>query len=212
LLATGSNPFILPVSGKDLPGVIAYRDIADTEAMIEAAGNHRHAVVIGAGLLGLEAANGLKLRGMEVTVVHLGRGSWNASSTGNAADMLQASLEEKGLPSCSRSRPSRWSPGRSGRVCAVRFKSGETIPADLVVMAAGIRPNTTLASAAGMHCDRGIVVNDTMQTYDPKIYAVGECVQPPWHRLRSGGSAVRAGARCAPITSRISASAATRAR
>ncbi|MCG3186048.1 MAG: Nitrite reductase [NAD(P)H] [Rhodocyclaceae bacterium] len=177
LLATGSNPFILPVPGKDLPGVITYRDIADTEAMIEAAGMHRHAVVIGGGLLGLEAANGLKLRGMEVTVVHLMDWLMERQLDRNAADMLKASLEERGLRFLLQKQTAELVRGDSGRVCAVRFVDGETIPADLVVMAAGIRPNIDLARAAGLHCDRGIVVNDTMQTFDPRIYAVGECVQ-----------------------------------
>ena len=179
LLATGSHPFMLPVPGKDLPGVLAYRDIADTEAMIEAAANHRHAVVIGGGLLGLEAANGLKLRGMDVTVVHAVDWLMERQLDKPAADMLQASLEAKGLkfklPKLT-SELVRGPDNEGGRVCAVRFKDGEQIPADLVVMAVGIRPNTELAESAGLHCNRGIVVSDTMQTYDPRIYAVGECV------------------------------------
>ncbi|WP_018410866.1 nitrite reductase large subunit NirB [Methyloversatilis thermotolerans] len=176
LLATGSNPFILPVPGKDLPGVIAYRDIADTDAMIEAAATRRHAVVIGAGLLGLEAANGLALRGMQVTVVHIGAWIMERQLDKPSADMLQASLERKGLTFLLEKQTESLIAGSDGRVSAIRFKSGETIPADLVVMAAGIRPNTALAESAGLHCNRGIVVNDTLQTFDPKIYAVGECV------------------------------------
>ena len=175
LIATGSNPFILPVPGKDLPGVIGYRDIADTQAMIDAAANHRHAVVIGGGLLGLEAANGLRLRGMEVTVVHLMPWLMERQLDRTAAGMLQASLEAKGLKFLLEKQTAELVAGESGRVCAVRFKDGESVPADLVVMAAGIRPNTGLAEAAGLHCNRGIVVNDTLQTYDPRIYAVGEC-------------------------------------
>ncbi|MEZ5609183.1 MAG: FAD-dependent oxidoreductase [Rhodocyclaceae bacterium] len=97
LLATGSTPFILPVPGKDLPGVIAYRDVADTDAMIDAAAKHKHAVVIGAGLLGLEAANGLALRGMDVTVVHIADWIMERQLDKPAADMLQKSLEKKGL-------------------------------------------------------------------------------------------------------------------
>ena len=97
LLATGSTPFIPPIPGNDLPGVLGYRDIADTEAMIEAAGKYRHAVVIGAGLLGLEAANGLMLRGMDVTVVHIGDWIMERQLDKAAADMLQASLEAKGM-------------------------------------------------------------------------------------------------------------------
>ena len=175
LLATGSSPFILPVPGKDLPGVIAYRDIADTEAMIEAAKTHTHAVVIGAGLLGLEAANGLRLRGMDVTVVHLADWIMERQLDKTAADLLKQSLEAKGLKFLLGKQTEELVTGESGRVAAIRFKDGEVIPADLVVMAVGIRPNTTLAESAGIHTVRGIVVNDTLQTYDPKIYAVGEC-------------------------------------
>ena len=177
LIATGSSPFILPVPGNDLPGVIGYRDIADTEAMIEAAQTHKHAVVIGAGLLGLEAANGLALRGMDVTVVHLVAWVRERQRGKAAADMLQASLEQKGLNFKLETQTAELVRGESGRVCAIRFKDGETLPADIVVMAAGIRPNIDLAKAAGLHCNRGIVVNDTMQTFDPRVYAVGECVE-----------------------------------
>jgi nitrite reductase (NADH) large subunit len=175
LLATGSTPFMLPVPGADLPGVIAYRDIADTEAMIQAAAEHRHAVVIGAGLLGLEAANGLKLRGMEVTVVHLADWIMERQLDQPAADLLQASLEARGLRFLL-GKQTEALLEKQGRVGAVRLKDGIEVAADLVVMAAGIRPNTALAESAKLHCHRGIVVNDTLQTYDPKIYAVGECV------------------------------------
>src|SRR5574338_244293 len=175
LLATGSNPFILPVPGKDLPGVISYRDIKDTDEMIDAAAKHKHAVVIGAGLLGLKAANGLALRGMDVTVVHLMPWIMERQLDKTSADMLQKSLEAKGLKFRLGAQTAELVQGESGRVCAVKFKDGESIPADLVCMAAGIRPNAELAQKAGIHCDRGIVVNDTMQTYDPRVYAVGEC-------------------------------------
>ena len=175
LIATGSKPFILPVPGNDLPGVIGYRDIADTQAMIDAAASHRHAVVIGAGLLGLEAANGLKLRGMDVTVVHLGEWIMERQLDKQAADMLQASLEAKGLKFLLSRQTEMLLPAADGRVGAIRFKDGSEIAADLVVMAAGIRPDSALAEAAGIHCNRGIVVNDTMQTFDPRVYAVGEC-------------------------------------
>ena len=175
LLATGSNPFILPVPGKDLPGVISYRDIADTDAMIEAAKTYKHAVVIGAGLLGLEAANGLILRGMSVTVVHLGGWIMERQLDQTAANMMQKELEARGMQFRLSASTTELVQGESGRVCALKLKSGETLPADLVVMAAGIRPNTALAESAGIHCNRGIVVNDTMQTFDPRVYAVGEC-------------------------------------
>jgi nitrite reductase (NADH) large subunit len=176
LLATGSNPFIPPMPGKDLPGVISYRDIKDTDEMIDAAAHHKHAVVIGGGLLGLEAANGLKLRGMEVTVVHLMPWLMERQLDKMASGMLQQSLEAKGLQFKMEKQTAELVKGESGRVCAVKFKDGEQIPADLVVMAVGIRPNTELAESAGIQCNRGILVNDTMQTFDPRVYAVGECV------------------------------------
>ncbi|MBL8478357.1 MAG: NAD(P)/FAD-dependent oxidoreductase, partial [Sterolibacteriaceae bacterium] len=184
LLATGSTPFMLPVPGNDLPGVISYRDIKDTDEMIATAATHRHAVVIGGGLLGLEAANGLKLRGMDVTVVHLMPWLMERQLDKVAADMLKASLEARGLKFLLEKQTEALLGGESGRVAAIRFKpapgydpgDGLEIPADLVVMAAGIRPSTALAESARLHCNRGIVVNDTMQTYDPRIYAVGECV------------------------------------
>ena len=176
LLATGSTPFMPPIPGRDLPGVISYRDIRDTTEMIDAAGRYRHAVVIGGGLLGLEAANGLRQRGMDVTVVHLMPWLMERQLDRAAADLLQASLEARGLKFLMERQTEALLRGESGRVVAVRFKDGLEIPADLVVVAAGIRPNTALAESAKLHCNRGIVVNDTMQTYDPRIYAVGECV------------------------------------
>lgn len=184
LLATGSNPFILPVPGKDLPGVISYRDIADTDAMINASSQYRHAVVIGAGLLGLEAANGLALRGMDVTVVHLGEWIMERQLDRTAGQLLQKALESKGMKFRLAAQTAELIQGESGRVCALRLKNNDVLPADLVVMAAGIRPNTELAESAGLYCNRGIVVNDTLQTYDPRIYAVGECAN---HRGTSYG-------------------------
>jgi nitrite reductase (NADH) large subunit len=175
LIATGSNPFILPIPGKDLQGVIGYRDIADTQMMMDTAKTHKHAVVIGGGLLGLEAANGLKLRGMDVTVVHLGDWLLERQLDRTAGELLQKSLEDRGLKFLLPKHTAELLDNGEGRVCAVKFKDGEVIPADLVVMAAGIRPNSELAESAGIACNRGILVNDTMQTYDPRIYAIGEC-------------------------------------
>jgi nitrite reductase (NADH) large subunit len=186
LLATGSNPFILPVPGKELDGVIAYRDIADTNAMIDAAAKYQHAVVIGGGLLGLEAANGLMLRGMQVSVVHIMPWLMERQLDDAAGKLLQKSLEARGLKFLIGAQTAALigdKPGHGngndatrGRVMAVQFKDGKEIPADLVVMAAGIRPNTELAEKIGIHCNRGVVVSDTMQTVtDPRVYAVGEC-------------------------------------
>ncbi len=175
LIATGSNPFILPIPGKDLQGVIGYRDIADTQMMMDTAKTHKHAVVIGGGLLGLEAANGLKLRGMDVTVVHIGDWLLERQLDRTAGKLLQKSLEDRGLKFLLPKHTAELLDNGEGRVCAVKFKDGEVIPADLVVMAAGIRPNSELAESAGIACNRGILVNDTLQTYDPRIYAIGEC-------------------------------------
>jgi nitrite reductase (NADH) large subunit len=176
LLATGSNPVILPVPGKELQGVLAYRDIADTQAMIHAATQHPHAVVIGGGLLGLEAANGLMLRGMQVTVVHIAGWLMERQLDETAGKLLQQSLEARGLKFLIGAQTESIVGNEQGRVVSVRFKDGSTVPADLVVMAAGIRPNTALAEQMGLHCQRGVVVSDTLQTVtDPRIYAVGEC-------------------------------------
>ena len=175
LIATGSTPFMLPIPGKDLEGVIGYRDIKDTNAMIDAAKVYKKAVVIGGGLLGLEAANGLKIQGMDVTVVHLQDWLLERQLDRTAGKMLQKSLEDKGLKFLM-NQQSESVVGENGRVKALRFKDGSEIEADLLVMAVGIRPNFALAESAGIYCNRGIVVNDTMQTYDPRVYAVGECV------------------------------------
>jgi len=176
LIATGSTPFMPPLPGKDLQGVIAYRDIADTNEMIDAATKYQHAVVIGGGLLGLEAANGLMLRGMQVTVVHIGRWLMERQLDDQAGELLRLALEARGLRFKLSAQTQALIGGADGRVMAVQFKDGEEIPADLVVMAAGVRPNTALAESAGLHCSRGIVVNDTLQTVtDPRVYSVGEC-------------------------------------
>jgi len=175
LLATGSMPFMLPVPGRDLRCVIGFRDIRDVDLMLEASRKYRHAVVIGGGLLGLEAANGLKKQGMTVTVVHLLDTLMERQLDKPAADLLKRALEDSGL----HFRMDAQTEAILGheRVTGVRFKDGSEIPADLVVMAVGIRPNIELAKSAGIHCEKGILVSDTLQTFDPRIYAVGECVQ-----------------------------------
>jgi nitrite reductase (NADH) large subunit len=180
LMCTGSNPFILPIPGKNLEGVIAYRDIADTNAMIEASTKYKKAVVIGGGLLGLEAANGLMLRGMQVTVIHVMPTLMERQLDSVAGGLLQKSLEERGLKFVMGGQTQALigdaDGGKAGRVMALQFKDGTEIPTDLVVMAVGIRPNTELAEQMNLHCNKGIVVNDTMQTTtDARIYSVGEC-------------------------------------
>ncbi|MGH8530212.1 MAG: nitrite reductase small subunit NirD [Nevskiales bacterium] len=186
LLATGSRPFVIPVPGKDLPGVISFRDIQDVDTMLEAARQHKKAVVIGGGLLGLEAANGLMRQGMDVTVVHLLDSLMERQLDKPAAALLKASLEQRGLTFLMEAQTAEIVSGvvagtvsneEEPRVVGVRFNDGKQIQADLVVMAVGITPNIELAQKLGLRCDRGVLVNDTLQTFDPRIYAVGECVQ-----------------------------------
>jgi NAD(P)H-dependent nitrite reductase small subunit len=186
LLATGSNPVIIPVPGNTLPGVVSFRDLRDVEEMVAASRQYKNAVVIGGGLLGLEAANGLLRQGMKVTVVHLLDSLMERQLDKPAAALLKSSLEQSGLNFRMEAQTAEIIGGvvdASGsnegapRVVGVRFRDGSQLPADLVVMAVGIRPNIELAKKAGLRCERGIVVDDTLQTYDPRIYAVGECVQ-----------------------------------
>jgi nitrite reductase (NADH) large subunit len=175
ILATGSDPFMLPLPGVDLEGVVTYRDIKDVDRMIEASEHYKHAVVIGGGLLGLEAAYGLQRRGMEVTVVHLLDSLMERQLDAAASALLKHSLQARGLNFLMPAQTA--SINGSQRVESVTFKDGSTVRADLVVMAVGIRPNITVAKNSGLACDRGVLVDDTMQTFDPRIYAVGECVQ-----------------------------------
>ncbi len=182
ILATGSQPFVLPLPGNDLEGVISFRDISDVDKMLESAQKYRHAVVIGGGLLGLEAANGLMKQGMQVTVIHLMDRLMEKQLDAQAAAMLKASLEERGMQFLMGAETEAII-GKE-RVEKIRLKDGTELYTDLVVMAVGIRPNIELAKKARIHCVRGIVVNDTLQTYDPRIYAVGECVE---HRGQTYG-------------------------
>ena len=179
LIATGSLPIMLPVPGRDLDGVMAFRDIADVDRMLDAAGKYKEAVVIGGGLLGLEAANGLMKKGMQVTVVHLMDVLMERQLDSEAAALLRKSLEERGMKFAMGGRTEEIL-GEGGRVSGVKLADGTILPAQLVVMAIGIKPNVDIARRAGIHCDRGIVVDDTMLSYDGRIYAVGECAQ---HRL-----------------------------
>ncbi|MEH6577736.1 MAG: nitrite reductase large subunit NirB [Amphritea sp.] len=177
LLATGAHPFLIPVKGHDLKGVVAFRDVADVDAMLDAAQNKQHAVVIGGGVLGLEAANGLKAQGMDVTVVHNIDVLMNRQLDQVAATMLQAELESRGIKFKMNASTTKIKGDAQGHASAISFADGDEIKSDLVVMAVGIRPNIDLAQAIGLHCERGVVVNDTMQSFDPRIYAIGECVQ-----------------------------------
>ncbi len=175
LIATGSDPFIIPVPGKDLPGVITFRDMNDVEAMLRAAATGGNAVVIGGGLLGLEAAHGLTLRGMKVTVLHLMPTLMERQLDEAAGWLLKQALEARGQTILTGADTAEIT--GDGRVEAVRLKDGSVIPADLVVMAVGIRPAVGLARAAGLEVARGIRVDDHMVTSDPAVLAVGECVE-----------------------------------
>ena len=175
LVATGSNPFIIPVPGHEKEGVIGFRDIADVDTMLAAAKSGKKVVVIGGGLLGLEAANGLMKNGMDVSVVHLMDSLMERQLDKPASALLKASLEERGLTFLMEAQTAEIT--GNGKVQGVKFADGSEVEADLVVMAVGIRPNFSLTQDAGIHCERGIVVSDIMQTFDPRVYAVGECVQ-----------------------------------
>lgn len=175
IIATGSLPFMLPLPGADKEGVIAFRDIKDCETMIETAKKHKKAVVIGGGLLGLEAARGLLNLNMEVSVVHIHEYVMERQLDLTASIMLRAELERQGMRFLLKKNTE--SILGKKRVTGVRFTDGMEVDADLVVMAVGIRPNIALAKSCGIEINRGIVVNDFLETSEANIYAVGECVE-----------------------------------
>ena len=176
LIATGSDPFIIPIPGNDLEGVVTFRDLDDVDRMLAAAEIGGDAVVIGGGLLGLEAAHGLSLRGMRVTVVHLMPNLMERQLDEAASYLLRQELETRGQTILT-SANTKAIHGIEGKVAGIELDDGTMVRADIVVMAAGIKPSTGLAKAAGLDCERGIMVDDHMVTSDPDILAVGECVQ-----------------------------------
>ncbi|MGM1045953.1 MAG: nitrite reductase large subunit NirB [Bacillota bacterium] len=173
IIATGSNPFILPVPGSDKEGVVGFRDIADCNQMLAAAKKYKKAAVIGGGLLGLEAAKGLVNLGMDVTVVHLMNDLMERQLDHNASAMLQAELERQGIKFAMGKQTVALLGG--DRVTGLRFNDGTELEAGFVVMAVGIKPNVAVAKASGIEVNRGIVVNDNLQTSMENVYAVGEC-------------------------------------
>tara|TARA_R110002110_G_scaffold70800_1_gene189475 strand:- start:4318 stop:6765 length:2448 start_codon:yes stop_codon:yes gene_type:complete len=175
VIATGSVPIVIPVSGHNLAGVLTYRDLDDVHAMLLAAKGRGHAVVIGGGLLGLEAAAGLQMQGMTVTVIHLMPTLMERQLDSSAGYLLKKALEDRGIRVLTGANTKEIT--GNGKVEAVRLEDGTEIPADLVVMAVGIRPNAQMAKEAGLTVNRGIVVNDQMQTSDERIYALGECAE-----------------------------------
>ena len=176
VVATGSAPFILPLPGKDLPGVTVFRDFDDVGKMIEAAQRPgSRAVVIGGGLLGLEAAAALRTRGMEVVVLHLMGHLMERQLDFAAGELLRQEFVSRGITvHCGAQTKAILG---NERVEAVVLDDGTTYGADIVVMAAGIRPETRIATDAGLHVERGIVVTEQMLTSDPDILAIGECVE-----------------------------------
>jgi nitrite reductase (NADH) large subunit len=202
LLATGSDPVRLPLPGADLAGVIAFRDIDDVEAMIAAAEPGARAVVIGGGLLGIEAAYGLSRRGMTATVVHLMDVLMERQLDASAGYLLAEALAAKGVETVLEAQ-SEEIVGEGGVVTGLKLKDGRTLPCSLLVMAVGIRPNAALARAAGLAVGRGVVVDDTLRTSDPAIWAVGECVEhrgqcyglvaPIWDMCRTLGDVLTGG-------------------
>ncbi|CAH0343988.1 nitrite reductase large subunit NirB [Bacillus sp. CECT 9360] len=175
IIATGSLPFILPIPGVDKEGVVGFRDIQDCEMMIKMSKKYKKAVVIGGGLLGLEAAKGLLNLGMQVDVIHLMEHLMEKQLDPTASEMLQKELAAQGMNFLMQKQTTEIF-GRE-RVEGLRFKDGTEIKADLVVMSAGIIPNIKLARESDIYVNRGIVVDDYMETSVPDVYAVGECAE-----------------------------------
>ena len=176
VIATGSSPFMIPVPGADLEGVVTYRDLDDVDKMLAAAEKGGKAVVIGGGLLGLEAAAGLKERGMDVSVVHLMPTLMERQLDVAAGHLLRQSVESRDIAIHTEAN-TKAILGEDGHVVGVELADGEVLSADLVVMAVGIRPNAGLAKDAELDVNRGILVNDHLFTSDPDIAAIGECVE-----------------------------------
>ncbi|TPK04807.1 NAD(P)/FAD-dependent oxidoreductase [Mesorhizobium sp. B2-5-9] len=175
VIATGSVPFIIPVPGHNLPGVLTYRDLDDVQAMMLAAQSRAKAVVIGGGLLGLEAAAGLNAQGMDVTVLHVMPTLMERQLDPAAGYLLQRAVEQRGIKVVTKANTQAIT--GNGKVEQVELADGTIIPATLVVMAVGIQPNAALARDAGIAVNRGIVVDAGMRSNDPDIYALGECAE-----------------------------------
>jgi len=176
LIATGSNPFILPIEGRDLPGVMPYRDLGDVNKMIEMSQRpDPKAVVIGGGLLGLEAAAGLQAQGVEVTVVHLMDHLMERQLDASAGHLLERELSARGIDILCSAQTEKIL--GTDKVEGIQLKDGREIPADMVIMAVGIRPNFGLAQSSGLRYNFGLIVNDEMKTDDPDVFAIGECVE-----------------------------------
>lgn len=183
VLATGSKPYLPDIAGVNLQGVMTFRTLADVHEMLGYAQQKNSAVVIGGGLLGLEAAYGLKQRGMQVTVLQMSDRLMNQQLDQRASQLLKQHLQQLGIRVLTDVQTTALL-GVEGRISQVCLQDGRVLDAELVVFAVGIRPNIALAQSTGLRCHRGILVNDTLQTYDPSIYAVGECIE---HRGKTFG-------------------------
>jgi nitrite reductase (NADH) large subunit len=175
LIATGSTPLIPPMEGTKKKGVYVFRTLDDTRALLDCSRNGARAIVIGGGLLGLEAARGLQVQGCDVTVVHLMDRLMERQLDLIGGAYLKAKIECLGVKILLETNTV--SILGEEKATGVRFKDGSELAADFVVIAAGIRPNTELARKAGLAVNRGILVNDHMETSNPDIFAVGECVE-----------------------------------
>lgn len=175
VLATGSTPLRLNVSGADLAGVHTFRDTRDVDLLLTLAAAKKRVVVVGGGLLGLEAAYGLAKAGAPVTLLHLMDRLMERQLDGPAADLLKTLVERKGIRILLNASTARIH--GDGHVEAVELADGSRLEADAVIFAAGIKPNIALARDAGIAVNRGVVVNDLMQTASPDIYALGECAE-----------------------------------
>lgn len=198
VLATGSDPILLRLPGADLPQVMTFRDLGDIDRLMTATRTARRAVVIGGGLLGLEAAYGLQRRGLDVTVVHLMGHLMERQLDADAGAYLRHDLERRGIAFALSADTAAIEGG--GHVSAVRLKDGRTLPADLVVMAVGIRPNTALARDGGLAVGRGVIVDDTLASSDPAISAIGECAE---HRGLTYGLVAPAWEQAAILAARL---------
>ncbi|MCF8465970.1 MAG: nitrite reductase large subunit NirB [Sneathiella sp.] len=176
VIATGSLPIMIPLPGHTLDGVLVYRDLDDVDKMLAAAKAGGRAVVIGGGLLGLEAAAGLREQGMEVTVLHLMPTLMERQLDPTAGHLLEDAIAGRGIEVITEANTEEILE-KDGRVAGVLLDDGRKIVASIVVMAVGIRPSTALAGSADIDCNRGIVVGDDMRTSDPDIYALGECIE-----------------------------------
>lgn len=193
VLATGSNPARPPVPGLELPGVHVFRDLHDADALARAAESGRNAVVIGGGLLGLEAAEGLRKRGMQVSLLQRAERLMNRQLDATAAGLLENELRGRGLDIHTDAQLERLEADAEGQVCAALLADGTRLAADCVVVAIGIVPNAELGRVAGLEVNRGVIVDEWLTTSDPAIHALGECcehcgnlyglVEPIWRQV-----------------------------